>query len=518
MPDPQKFRRRLLALSLGIGLILTLEALLAFLDIQPAPVKRPFSFTGKGPLIEPIPNQQGREVWRPSSSWFGGMRYYQEDISIVFKIPKPNGKMRIFCLGGSSTAGYPFGPRAAFGRRLGLMLDHLDPSLQHQVINLGVNGASSNQLRRRFPEVLAAEPDLIIIYSGHNDCMLAHRPTRLEFLTTTARRVNSFLKFSRIYLLVASAFAPDLTPTGDDPVHLHYPSMRKSGLLPEREEFFYPPSQRRRIGPRLDDNLKAMIEAARDRKVPVIVCTVAANLRDEPPEGSVHGRPLPPDERQRWADNFHRAERLYLSGNYGEALEYFSAAAAIDPDFAFLNYRMGQTLLMVERQEEAGRELARAVESADLPRRALGVVNEVVRGLEAEGVIVADVEAAFRAASPGGAPGYNLFLDGMHPNLAGHRLIAEVILRTMVRVGIARADSDQFAAAVAAADLTPDLSPDYLYDNYLFLATEQEYLGRIGRALRLSRMALRKKPGDEITRVMMIERMETKYGGFDTWE
>ncbi|WP_290665022.1 GDSL-type esterase/lipase family protein, partial [Ignavibacterium sp.] len=84
------------------------------------------------------------------------------------KEKKPNA-FRVFVLGGSSTAGWPYVPNASFPRQLKRKLELLYPENNIEVINLGISAINSYTLRDFVPAVLEQKPDLILIYAGHNE-------------------------------------------------------------------------------------------------------------------------------------------------------------------------------------------------------------------------------------------------------------------------------------------------------------------------------------------------------------
>ena len=43
---------------------------------------------------------------------------------------------------------------------------------RYEVLNLGINGIASYELKMLLPQALSAQPDLVVIYAGHNDCMM----------------------------------------------------------------------------------------------------------------------------------------------------------------------------------------------------------------------------------------------------------------------------------------------------------------------------------------------------------
>jgi hypothetical protein len=91
------------------------------------------------------------------------------------RLPKPAGVYRLVCVGGSTTfegvaddKTYP----ALLERKL---REHFGTD-RIEVINCGVSGLDSGGERRKLPDYLALEPDLLLEYNGANDICLAMFP------------------------------------------------------------------------------------------------------------------------------------------------------------------------------------------------------------------------------------------------------------------------------------------------------------------------------------------------------
>jgi len=90
--------------------------------------------------------------------------------------PKAPGRVRIVCLGGSTTFGYMVSDGEEWPARLGALLSH-----RFEVLNGGRPGATTfrdfSYLRDR---LLRLEPDVVILYEGFNDLWRAARRHRRE--------------------------------------------------------------------------------------------------------------------------------------------------------------------------------------------------------------------------------------------------------------------------------------------------------------------------------------------------
>ena len=87
-----------------------------------------------------------------------------------FTPDKPHGQFRIFSIGGSTTYGRPYdGDLVSFPGWLRLLLPAVDPSRPWEVINAGGISYASYRAALVMEELVAYEPDLFIVYTGHNE-------------------------------------------------------------------------------------------------------------------------------------------------------------------------------------------------------------------------------------------------------------------------------------------------------------------------------------------------------------
>ena len=86
-----------------------------------------------------------------------------------FPIAKPPGTYRIFCIGQSTTEGFPFQPRGGYPEWLEALLKGVLPSRKIEVINAGICGSDSTRDLAIVKEVLKYRPDLLVLYEGNNE-------------------------------------------------------------------------------------------------------------------------------------------------------------------------------------------------------------------------------------------------------------------------------------------------------------------------------------------------------------
>jgi lysophospholipase L1-like esterase len=88
---------------------------------------------------------------------------------------KPEGRLRVLCVGGSSTYGYTVSSNeTTYPARLQHYLGLLRPEADIEVINSGVPGYTTfESLTNLATRAIALEPDIVIVYHGINDAQAA---------------------------------------------------------------------------------------------------------------------------------------------------------------------------------------------------------------------------------------------------------------------------------------------------------------------------------------------------------
>ncbi|MCW8817362.1 MAG: SGNH/GDSL hydrolase family protein, partial [Ignavibacteriaceae bacterium] len=122
----------------------------------------------------------------------------------AFDIVKKENSFRVFVMGGSSAAGFPFSPNGTFSRYIRDRLELLYPEKNIEVINIAITATNSYTIRDLLPEVIKQKPDLIIIYAGHNEYYGAFGVGSTENIGNSRKFVNFLIwlnKFKSVELL-----------------------------------------------------------------------------------------------------------------------------------------------------------------------------------------------------------------------------------------------------------------------------------------------------------------------------
>jgi tetratricopeptide (TPR) repeat protein len=182
-------------------------------------------------------------------------------------------------------------------------------------------------------------------------------------------------------------------------------------------------------------NLRDIISVARDSGAHVLISTVGVNLRDSAPFASLHRPDLKSKEKEVWENHIRDAAELGKIGRFGESLERYLSAAAIDDRHAELQYRIGHTYWELGQFAAAAERLSLARDLDALRFRADSSINEIIRSVASgagAGVELLDAEDLFAEASPHKVPGNELFYEHAHLTARGNYLLARALFPRVV--------------------------------------------------------------------------------------
>jgi tetratricopeptide (TPR) repeat protein len=350
----------------------------------------------------------------------------QEFDPFLFPTVKPVGTYRIFILGESAAQGTP-DPAYSFGRLLEAMLDHAYPDRDFEVIVAAMPAINSHVIVEIARDLARYEPDLFVVYAGNNEVVGPYGPGTVFAPLSPRRaliRAGIRLKATRTGQFLADAAAR----MGAD---------GQTARVWRGLEMF----ESRRVAaddPRLEitcrhfrRNLEDIRRLAVDSRAGIVFCTVGANLRDCPPFVSLHRAGLSEADATRWTARYDKAVQQEVAGDYSAAIEDYLAAADIDDRYADLQFRLGRCYWVMGNHEKARERFLLARDLDALRLRPDRRINEIIRAVAAPGrgepVWLVDAEEVFRADSPFGVPGRELFHEHVHLTFHGNYLLAQAV-------------------------------------------------------------------------------------------
>ncbi len=422
---------RLAAVMLGLAPFVLAELVFAFLDVgRPSYGDDPFvGFSAVHPLFV-LDDRRTRYEIPPSRQDF-----FRPD---SFAAEKPSDEFRIFCLGGSTVQGRPYSIETSFTTWLEMDLQAADPGRRWEVVNCGGVSYASYRLVPILEEVLRYQPDLIILYTGHNEFLegrtyghVKHMPGVVAWPCGLVARTRTYTLLHEGYLRLrgrssqaAAKGRPTLGPETD--AILEY----RGGLA----QYHRDEKWRRDVIAHFRYNLHRMVQMARDAGVPLLLVNPVCNLRTAPFK-TQHRDGLTSEELRQWDSLVARAGEARQT-NAHQALAHLQRAAAIDDQHAGLHYLLAECYRALGERELARRSYIQAKEHDICPLRILEpmhqAVLEVARQTDTK---LVDVRKLFERLSGDGIPA-RFMLDHVHPSIEGHRLIADALSEELIRQGI----------------------------------------------------------------------------------
>ncbi len=368
-----------------------------------------------------------------------------------FRLPKPKGVYRIFCIGGSSVQGSPYAihdihPEKAFPARLEAALRKKYPNVE--VINAGVGAVSTGFLVSVASELTAYDPDLVILYAGHNEYGYYYWSEEALRINPLVFKIDEALQNFYIYRFLLKISRRSFTvPFGDvETGWRKYDKEKWNGKGPLCREIYsqfcdlIPDKKWRRFAEQelylcarsFRNNVLEIDRRLKNAGIKFMVCTVVSNLRDFYPYFSFHSSGFRRGELKKWKALCARGEKSLELGHYREAIDELSQALKLDNGYAETHFLVAKAYYGLSDYGNARKHfiLARDLSPAYAPfQRAPSSLNRLIRTLASEqGMYLCDIERAYYLRKDNqGIPGSDLFWDNLHPNEEGYKYIGQLL-------------------------------------------------------------------------------------------
>jgi tetratricopeptide (TPR) repeat protein len=329
---------------------------------------------------------------------------------------------RIFIFGESAALGDPR-PNYSAGCFLHVLLSERFPEAKFEVINTSMTAINSHVIAPIAEECSRHAGDVWIIYMGNNEMVgpfgaatvfgarapplwlvraqLQMRRLRLGQVMFAAthklHKANSAAAWRGMEMFVRNPVAPD------DP----------------HKQTVY-----RNFERNLDDILKRGLASG----AKIVLSTVAVNLKDCPPFGTVSGADLPASERAKYEKLREEGEAADVQGHFAEAQAAFQQAAEINPRSALVQFQLATCLLRLTNSTAALPHFQQAVDDDTLPFRADSRINEMIRAqarrYAGESLSLCDAAEVLTTNKLDGITGEELFYEHVHLNPNGNYALA----------------------------------------------------------------------------------------------
>jgi hypothetical protein len=316
-----------------------------------------------------------------------------------FPVQKAPGTLRIFVLGESTTAGYPYMHNGSFHRWLLYRLMHEYPDRNIEMINVSLTAVNSYTVLgfgRQLPDY---QPDAVLIYTGHNEYYGAlgvgstSRIGGSRFLVQTVlwlRRFRLVQWMENCIHFFAHAFSGKTTDAREN---LMQRMAAKQTIALGSKDYYAGVSQFR-------DNMDALCRLFSEKRIPVFLSDLVSNEKDQAPFISASvGTAVTADQQ------FRAGDSAYHAGNFTFAKKAYQDAKEAD----LLRFRAPDTLN--------------------------AIIKDLCRAYGRD-IHMVETRALFEANSPHGILGKETLLEHVHPNLFGYALMSEAFYRSIKEAGL----------------------------------------------------------------------------------
>ena len=350
-----------------------------------------FDFSTFKPLSEKYPELL---VFNPNYP----QKFFNTTTTVPSVIPDPFDKIkdensfRVFAIGGSTTAGYPFSYNASFSRYIKRRFEILYPQANIEMINMGISAVNSYTIKDLIPEILEQKPDLVLIYAGHNEYYGALGVGSTESIGNLRWLINLSisLKKLRTYQLIDNfikSFREISSETNGVSSKTLMSQMIGEDLIEYDSDLF-------QMGlSQFSENMEEVLNLLTEAEVNTVIGNLTSNLMQKPFEST--------EAEKNSADyHFSNAEKYFLDKNYKNAKEEY----------------------LLAKDKDA------------LRFRAPKEMNEIIKELASKYKIdLVNIDSIFSSKSIGGIIGYNLMVDHLHPTLEGHQIMGDSFFNVLLR-------------------------------------------------------------------------------------
>lgn len=360
---------------------------------------RIFNYGVNVKLFIPLPDETSKfyginlEVSKRYFTKLGDVPTPRKDL---FLKEKPKNGYRIFVLGESSAAGFPYGNNITFSRILNRRLSDTFPDKYIEIVNTAMTAINTYTQLDFLDEILEHKPDAILIYTGHNEFYGALGVGSMESLGKNRWLVKAALTLQKlkIYELVrdiinrtGNLFSNAAIDDKSDPSATLMERIVQNKIIPYGSKDY-------ELGKvQFRENLREIIQTAQSSGVKVLISELVSNVRDNEPFESVE------------TSNYPSAQKIYSTAlDYEKRNEY----------------------------EESQKNYYLAKDLDALRFRAPEEFNEIIHEVAADfNIPVVPMKCYFESHSPHGLIGNNLMCEHLHPNIDGYFLMADAFYNTL---------------------------------------------------------------------------------------
>jgi tetratricopeptide (TPR) repeat protein len=350
-----------------------------------------------------------------------------------FKVEKSANTVRIFVLGESTTAGYPYFHNGSFHRWLQYRLMHTYPDVHFEIINVSLTAVNSYTVLDFGKQVVNYQPDGVLVYTGHNEYYGAlgvgstSHIANSHFLVQTVLTLRKF----RLVQLIENVISGVKKTTSGQSIDKRENLMKR---MAASQEIPYNSDEYKAGINQFQINMNELCQLMQDKGIPVFLSTLVSNEKDQKP--FISGTSSDNNANQQ----FELANASYAAGNYTLAKQQYVKAKELD----MLRFRAPEA------------------------------INDIITKLTEKypGVHLVDSRKAFEAHSPHQVLGNETILEHVHPNLYGYALLSNAFYQSIQKANLIKGAKNKEMPLTELINEMPVTKVDSLYGAYTIAMLE----------------------------------------------
>jgi len=425
-----------------------------------------------------------------------GLRFFPAEMArspapVVMPAKKPPGRYRIFLLGESAALGDP-APAFGFGRYLEVLLRERFPKLDFEVVCVAMTAINSHAILPIARECARHEGDLWVVYLGNNE-MVGPFGAATVFGAKAPQlwQVRMTLALKKLRLVQALARLREKW-RGDRA------GQTWEGMKMFLENRIAPDDPKREtVYSNFRANLDDILAAGEHARVPIVLSTVAVNLRGFPPFAAMPSRAAAATSPSDLPQQAGLATAAQTAGNWAGAIQAYERALTMAPAHADIEFRLGQCQLALSNQVAARAWFSAARDHDALPFRTDSRLNTIIEEAGREranrGVHLVDGPASAAVDSPAGIPGDEVFYEHVHFDFDGNYRLARALAESIAGLlpgGIKEGGAPGWAAQERCEQklALTDWNRREVYNEMLQRLSQPPFTGQPDNGARLARM------------------------------
>ncbi len=352
----------------------------------------------------------------------------------TFSHQKSDKTFRIFCLGGSTTAGFPFEYQVPFPHQLKNILKQTYPDCHFEVINMGLSAVNSFTVLDLLPDILDKEPDLILIYMGHNEFYGAYGSASTFSIGQNGSFIRLYMNLKNLHLVnMVKSIIKGILPAPAKP--------GKSATLMESmiagKTIGYQSDKYKTTLENYKDNLNIIMEECNAADIPVIIGSLFSNLKTHPPFSSESLATNNSKILKKISVELQIADSLFKIKEFENSTAHYLNIIQLDSVSAQNWYNLGMAYYYSGDSLKAKRYLTGAKDRDIIRFRASNEMNNIIKNTakscQAEFV---DLAQLISQHSPYQISDETLVCDHLHPNPIGYDIMAQGFAIRIIQSGM----------------------------------------------------------------------------------